>query len=285
MNGWMFILLSASTSLMIAHFLKISENKGLNTVRVLTVNYFIASVSAFVYSDVTQLNEIGSELLPVMLLAFLTGVIFILNFFVYSKSVFLNGIGISIAMMRVSLIVPVLLSIAVYGEILSLKQLAGVLLVFFILYLLLPNKKAIFSGPVKGGGYLLLLFIGTGIGDASLKVFEVEFLSVIPKELFMGFVFLTALLCGILTIVIQGNWKFTKEELLTGTMIGIPNLLTSVFLISALQLMNGAIVFSSVNLITVAGGTILGVLYWKDRFLSSQWLGIFLALAAILLLV
>lgn len=285
MTGWVYIILSATASVLIAHLLKVSESKGLNTVRVLTINYMIAAVAAFMFSDLSQLPLAGVELVPVLILAMLVGVIFILNFFVYSKSVYQNGIGISIAVMRVSLIIPVLLSTLIYGELISNSQITGVLLVFLILFLLIPDKKGWFKGPLKAGSYLLILFVGTGIGDSSLKVFEMEFLQILPKELFMGFVFLTSFFCGAVVLLRNRAWHFQKREIAIGSMIGIPNLLTSVFLISALQLMNGAIVFSAVNLITVAAGTLLGVLYWKDRFLSSQWLGIFLTIVALLLLI
>lgn len=284
MTGWIFILLSAFSSLLIAHFLKISENRGLDTVRVLTVNYFTASFSALLFADKSGFSDAGTGVFPAFLLAILVGIIFILNFFIYSKSVFLNGIGISVAMMRISLIVPVLVSILFFGEFLSYPQFAGVLLVFIILYLLIPGKKGLQNEPLKAGGYLLLLFVGTGIGDTSLKVFEIHFIHLVSKELFMGLVFLTAFCCGLTTLIWKRKLKFRKTELIIGVMIGIPNLLTSLFLISALEMMNGAVVFSAVNLITVAGGTVLGVLYWRDRFLSSQWLGIFLAMIAILLL-
>lgn len=285
MTGWVYIILSATASLLIAHLLKMSESSGLSTIRVLTINYLIAAVAAFVFSDFSQLPKASADLVPVLLLSLLVGVIFILNFFVYSKSVYQNGIGISIAVMRVSLIIPVLLSTLVYGELISIRQIAGISLVFVILFLLIPDKKGWFNGPLKAGSFLLILFIGTGIGDSSLKVFEVEFLQLLPKELFMGFVFLTSFFCGAGVLLRNRSWQFQKREIAIGTMIGIPNLLSSVFLISALQLMNGAIVFSAVNLITVAAGTLLGVLYWKDRFLSSQWLGIFLTIVALLLLI
>ncbi|MEX0945334.1 MAG: hypothetical protein WDZ38_06615, partial [Balneolaceae bacterium] len=62
-------------------------------------------------------------------------------------------------------------------------------------------------------------------------------------------------------------------------------LFTSIFLISALEIMNGAVVYSSVNVLTVMGGTLLGVIRWKDRFTNAQWVGIFLTLFSIVLLI
>lgn len=287
MSGWIFIILSALTSILIAHFLKLSESRDLNTIRVLTVNYFVASAAALFLNihsgpDIEQIELISQ---PILLSGFV-GAIFIANFFFYSKSVFHNGVGISIAAMRISLIIPVLLSTIWYMELLSLVQWVGVFLVFATLFLLLPRKRKVdFKIKKESGWLLLLLFLGTGVGDASLKVFESEYSEIIGKELFMGFVFLTAFIIGIMTLVIRREFQFNLKEMMLGMAIGIPNLLTSIFLIMALERMNGAVVYSSVNVLTVVGGTMIGIIIWKDHFTKTQWAGILLTIISIVLLI
>ena len=287
MSGWIFVILSASTSILIAHFLKQSESRKLNTIRVLTVNYLVASavaltVSIYIGGDVFN----SDQMIQPILLAGVVGVIFIANFYFYSKSVFHNGVGISIAAMRISLIIPVLLSTIWYLEFLSPYQWLGVFLVFTTLFLLLPRKKSIeFELKKETGWLLLLLFLGTGVGDASLKVFESEFSDIMGKELFMGSVFLTAFIIGLLTLLIRRELQFTLNEIKLGIAIGIPNLLTSIFLIMALERMSGAVVYSSVNVLTVLGGTLIGIIFWKDHFTKTQWIGILLTVVSILLLI
>ncbi len=287
MSGWIFVILSASTSILIAHFLKQSESRKLNTIRVLTVNYLVASavaltVSIYIGGDVVN----SDQMIQPILLAGVVGVIFIANFYFYSKSVFHNGVGISIAAMRISLIIPVLLSTIWYLEFLSPYQWLGVFLVFTTLFLLLPRKKSIeFELKKETGWLLLLLFLGTGVGDASLKVFESEFSDIMGKELFMGSVFLTAFIIGLLTLLIRRELQFTLNEIKLGIAIGIPNLLTSIFLIMALERMSGAVVYSSVNVLTVLGGTLIGIIFWKDHFTKTQWIGILLTVVSILLLI
>lgn len=288
MAGLLFIVLSAVTSVTIAHFLKVTESRKLNTIRVLTVNYLVATSAAFFYTLTFAHSEVNYEtLFQPILLSIGVGVLFIANFFIYSKSVFYNGVGISIAMMRISLIIPVLLSTLWYLEVLTIYQWMGIVLVFITLFLLLPNKKSINNTDqsLSKGWLLIFLFLGTGIGDASLKFYEMEYSQWISKEFFMGMVFMTAFWIGIFYILWNKSWQFTKKEIYVGIAIGIPNLLTSVFLISALELMNGAVVYSSVNVLTVVGGTLLGLYYWKDRFSIKQWAGIFLTMAALALLV
>ena len=288
MVGFLFIVLSAVTSVTIAHFLKVTESRQLNTIRVLTVNYFVATTAACLYAFAKGYPGVNFEILfQPFLLSIGVGVLFIANFFIYSKSVFYNGVGISIAMMRISLIIPVLLSTLWYLEVLTTHQWTGILLVFITLFLLLPNKKSFIKTDqsISNGWLLLLLFLGTGIGDASLKYYEMEYSQTISKELFMGMVFMTSFWIGTIYLIYKRSLKFTKEEISIGFAIGVPNLLTSIFLISALERMNGAIVYSSVNVLTVLGGTLIGVFIWRDKFSTTQWFGIILTLVAIVLLV
>lgn len=287
MAGWLFIILCALCSILIAHFFKIIEHKKLSTIRVLTINYAVAALAAFVMAGrYTELPEISTEaLLHPVLLAMVVGVIFIVNFFIYSKSVYHNGVGISVAAMRISLIVPVLLSILIYLEVLSSWQWAGIFLVFITLFLLLPDKRKMLREPFSVAWLLVLLFILTGFGDASLKIYEEEFSGVVVKEHFMGVVFLTAFFAGLAGIIVKKKWLIKKEEWLMGLLIGLPNLLTAIFLIEALERLPGAVVYSAVNVLTVLGGTLLGILRWGDRFTTLQWTGIFLALFAILFLI
>lgn len=286
MAGWIYIVLCSISSVLIAHFFKVTESKNLSTVRVITVNYLIAFPSAFLIYGVQDRTEILSqELIAPILLAVVVGIIFIFNFFIYSKSVDLNGVGISIAAMRISLIVPVLLSTIWYLELLTFNQWVGLILVFLVLYLLLPNKKSLFRGSFNAGWLLPILFLFTGIGEASLKIYESEFNQILSKGEFMGLVFLTAFFIGVATVLIKKEWQFKKMEFLVGTCIGIPNMLAAVFLIEALERMNGAVVFSLVNVLTVIGGTFVGVIYWEDRFTKMQWAGILLTIVSILLLI
>jgi len=286
MTGWLYILSSAICSVIIAHLLKTAEFKKLNTVRVLTVNYITAAAIAFL----TPTYDAGldfkfTDASGALILAVIVGFIFIVNFFIYSKSVDKNGVGISVAAMRVSLIVPVLLSTFWYLEMISGLQWFGVFTVFIALYLLLPNKRKMLKEPLSAAWLLVLIFIGTGLGDASLKVFEEDFLSVITKEQFMGTVFISSFLIGTTVILFQKNWQFSKAEIVLGVAVGIPNLYSAIFLINALELLSGAIVYSMVNILAVLGATLVGIFRWGDRLTKAQWTGIVVTLISILLLI
>jgi len=285
MSGWIFIVLSSACSVLIAHFLKVTEFKKLSTTKVLTVNYVIASTVAFLtpFGGV-ELDFSFSNALPALVLAVIVGFIFIANFFIYSKSVSKNGVGISVAAMRMSLLIPVLLSTFWYLELMDVRQWAGFMTVIVALFLLLPNKRKMLREPKSAAWLLVLLFLGTGLGDGSLKIFEVDYSSYLTKEQFMGTVFLSATLVGFGAVLFKGDLKFSKKELGMGILVGIPNLYSAIFLIEALEVMNGAVVYSVVNTLTVLGATVLGMIRWGDIVTPAQWAGIVATLLSILLL-
>jgi len=285
MTGWLFIVLSSFCSVLIAHLLKVTEFKKLGTTKVLTVNYVVASLVAFLSPvGAAEFDFSVDKAWPALVLAVIVGFIFIANFFIYSKSVSKNGVGISVAVMRMSLLIPVLLSTFWYMELMSIRQWIGFVTVIVALFLLLPNKRTMLREPKSAAWLLILLFLGTGLGDGSLKVFEVDYSSYLTKEQFMGTVFLSATIVGFTAVIIDGDLKFTGQELLMGILVGIPNLYSAIFLIEALEVMNGAVAYSVVNILTVLGATVLGMIRWGDIVTPAQWAGIAATLFSILLL-
>lgn len=285
MTGWLFIVLSSFCSVLIAHLLKVTEFKKLGTTKVLTVNYVVASLVAFLSPvGAAEFDFSVDKAWPALVLAVIVGFIFIANFFIYSKSVSKNGVGISVAAMRMSLLIPVLLSTFWYMELMSIRQWIGFVTVIVALFLLLPNKRTMLREPKSAAWLLILLFLGTGLGDGSLKVFEVDYSSYLTKEQFMGTVFLSATIVGFTAVIIDGDLKFTGQELYMGILVGIPNLYSAIFLIEALEVMNGAVAYSVVNILTVLGATVLGMIRWGDIVTPAQWAGIAATLFSILLL-
>ena len=283
--AYLFIILSAACSISIAHLLKLTEVKKLRTLNTLTINYLIAFIIAFVWGS---LKTNGSAIIPGILLAgfcLIVGVFFITNFIAYSKSVHTNGVGVTITAMRLSLLVPILLSVYIYDEFLTPIKTGGVVLVFVALILLIPKRSNIKVGKINAGWLLLIIFILTGFADASLKIYEEEFRTSMNESLFMAMIFFAAFLIGLTACIFRKGELVKVEEFKLGFLIGIPNLFSAIFLIYALQDISGSIAYPLVNMLSVAGGTALGLLRWKDTVSPLQWAGLAIALTAIIILV
>lgn len=283
MSQWIYLLLSALCSLAIVHLLKVVETRGLRTLNTLTVNYLVAALFSF---GVIWWQGSFEHLVPdpgFLLFTAVTGAFFITNFLAYSKSVNVNGVGVSVAAMRLSLLLPIVVSLGLYGEVLTLPKILGLVLVFIALGLLMPSKRSARFKNISAGWLLVAIFLLTGFTDSSLKVYQEDF-SGFRELVFMGYVFLHASLIGLVLIVYRRGKLVTLEEIKQGTLIGIPNLYSSVFLIFALSEIDGSVAYPVVNVLNVTGGTLLGLWWWKDRISRWQWTGLVLSLIAILLL-
>lgn len=281
--AYAFIFLSAACSLLIAHFLKVAEVKRLRTLNTLTVNYLAAGSIAAVLGSIKSNALIIPDML-ILLFCLVTGLFFISNFVAYSKSVHANGVGVTITAMRLSLLVPVLISIYLYNEYLGSAEIAGVVLVFGALVLLIPKSNGVRVGRINAGWLLLIVFLISGFADASLKIYKEEFSMQLNESLFMSLVFFGAFLIGIIACIVRKGPLATKEEVKLGTIIGIPNLYSSIFLIYALNDISGSIAYPLVNTLNVMGGTALGIIRWKDKVTNLQWIGLGMALIAMIIL-
>jgi len=283
--AYLYLVLSSACSLTIAHLLKMTEVKGVRTLNTLTFNY----LAAFIVALGIGLGEPNGDMLTGghYLLAFciLVGAFFIGNFMVYGKSVHTNGVGVTIAAMRLSLLIPVIISILLYGEYLNLNKVLGIALVLGALLLLIPRKSGLRIGKINASWLLLITFLLSGFADASLKIYQEQFSSNIGELTFMGLVFIGAFIIGIIACMYRSGPIITRKELILGIGIGIPNLYSSIFLIYALNGISGAVAFPVVNTINVLGGTLLGLIIWDDNVSSKQWMGIAIATVAIILLV
>lgn len=282
--AYLNLLLSAGCSLLIAHLLKVCEHRGMRTLHTLTVNYAVAAAAA-VAMDTPAAGTLSAMSQPVPL-AFcaLTGAFFIFNFVLYSKSVHLNGMGVTVASMRVSLFFPVLLSLAVYGERLTALKGGGIAGVFLALLLLAPRRGREWVRGIDAAWMLAGIFLLSGLADSALKIYQEDFGGSFSELHFMAMIFLAAFLIGALMLLLRGKSLPGAREAALGALIGLPNLYSGVFLIRALRGMDGAVAFPLVNALIVLGGTLLGLAVWKDRVSRRQWAGIALALLAIALL-
>ncbi|TYP95202.1 EamA-like transporter family protein [Fodinibius salinus] len=285
--AYLFIILSSVCSLTIAHLLKLTEVKELRTLNTLTVNYIVAAVFALVVDlNGSGTTNLGSQTTVLLIFCGLVGAFFISNFVVYGKSVHTNGVGITIASMRMSLLIPVLISVFFYVEYLDGVRLAGVVLVFGAMALLVPKKNnKLKVGSINASWLLLIIFVLSGFADASLKIYQEEFSTNLNELTFMGMIFVGAFIIGLLICIFREGPIIRKKEAMLGAVIGIPNLYSSIFLIYALDGISGSVAYPIVNILNVLGGTFLGLLVWNDKVSYKQWAGIAAAIIAILLLI
>ena len=132
----------------------------------------------------------------------------------------------------------------------------------------------------------LLVFIGSGVIDTSLKFFETTLVAKEELPLFSAVVFGAAGITGVCFILIRAfktPLKINNRNILGGIVLGVPNFFSIYFLLKSLGVenMDSAAVFTINNVAIVMLTTILGIVLFKEHMSSKNWIGIGLAVISI----
>lgn len=278
------LLLAIIFSAMIPVLLKYAHRQGLADEVILSFNYLIAVVisigftlnKAKVYS---QLWYDNTSVTLLILIGIITGLAYYGAFYFYQKSVVENGVSISIAVGKMGIILPMILSLILWKEMPSGLQWIGIGLSMVAIGLINIRPKD-FKGMVIRFSLLMFFIIG-GMGDFFNKLFEVS-VGEAFKDLFLAVVFGSALLVSLYNTIRHRN--VSVKSVAFGFGVGIPNMLTAYYLIAALGSMNAAIVFPMYS-----GGAIMLSMVWSlfafgERLKKKELAGLVLILMALVLI-
>ncbi len=280
------LALSVLSSTLIFVAFKLFDVYKVQTLYAIITNYVVAClVGLFLYEgnvNVAQLTSTSWYWGPIAL-----GVLFITIFNLMAKSTQVSGVSVTSVATKMSLVIPVVVGVVIYKEELSLLQIIGIVLALLAVYLSSQKEKGITINR-KDLLLPLLVFLGSGIIDTSIKYFEEEHLTDQEIPIFSSMVFGCAALTGLVFIGIKSfktPLKINFKNILGGIALGVPNYFSIFFLIRALRsdMLNSAAVFTLNNVAIVMLSTVLGILLFKERLRPKNWSGVALAVLSIVL--
>ena len=130
---------------------------------------------------------------------------------------------------------------------------------------------------------LIFLFLYGGIAEFSNKIFQ-KYALVDYKVLFLFWVFFSAFLISSFYSFKKVGRYPKKSELLTGFAVGIPNLFSSFFLISALNYLKTAVVFPIFSAGSIVLITAAGCLFFGEKLKTKEWVSILMTVVALILI-
>ena len=273
-----FLLLAVLSSSLISVIMRLSADKVKGSLSMLAVNYVICMSLSAVYAGFDVLPVKAEGFSAALGLGVLGGVLFLAAFVLMQRNTMKNGVVLSSLYMKLGLLVPMVLSVAAFGEMPAAVQIVGFCLAVGAIVLMNAGKG------LRGGlqaDLLLLLLVGGG-ADAMAKLYE-EFGPVELNGQYLFYVFAVALvLCGVLVAVKKE--KPGKNELLYGAMIGVPNFFSSRFLLGALGEIPAVVVYPTFSVATILLVTLTGVMVFKEKLKTKQWIALGIILAALVLL-
>lgn len=283
----MYLVLSILASTLIFVLFKLFAKFNINTLHAIIVNYFVASMSGIIaYQGTIEITTIPKFEWFYYTLAL--GSLFIIVFNLMAITTQRSGLSVVSVATKMSVVIPIVFGLFYYNESIGMLKGLGIILALIAVYLTaIKNKKGIDIVP-KNILLPVLVFLGSGVIDTSLKFLEEAYVSESDVSIFSATIFAAAAFLGVLVIVyqiIKGTFRFQLKNVLGGIALGIPNYFSIYFLVKALRsgLFESSGIFTINNVAIVMLSTLVGILLFKERLLSKNWIGIGLAIISIIL--
>ena len=281
-----YLLLSILFNAVLFVIIKLFAKYNIDALQALVINYLIAfSVGLFFLDNTTDATEVfkcdwfkGSVLL---------GFVFISTFYVTTLTSQRNGLSVASVASKMSVIIPITLGVILYDEKLSYIKITGIVLALIAVYF--TSKKE--TGEVQEANnliYPILVFLGAGTIDSSLKYLQTYHVPTNQIGLFSTVTFFCAFSVGVLTILfltIRGPIKFSARNIIGGIVLGLPNYFSLYYLVKMLEAkaFQSATLFTIHNIAIVIVSTFVGILFFKESISKRNAFGIILALFALFL--
>lgn len=257
----------------------LAGKKGLDNLNTTLLNYITAcGVSAAQFAARMQAGQekafTGTLTVPLALFA---GVIYLVCLLLVQASIAEAGPSATTMFNRLSMVFPVLVSVFIFHEHAGPVRWIGILMA--IASLVIFN----WEGGIRLKGVLMRLWIAGGFAELCNSLFA----RLCPQEdkpFYMMLVFGTA---GVITAALIARRKGPRvsgKEALLGIAIGCVNLGSASFTVSSLQHLPNSIVYPTITVSIILLTTVIGILFFGDRFEKKHKIALGCAVAAVIIL-
>ncbi len=280
------LALSVLFSSLIFVIFKLFAVYKIETLYAIIINYMVACIVGLsIYNGEVTITDIPQK--PWFWGTLALGLLFIVVFNLMAATAQKVGVSVASVATKMSLVIPVVFGVMNYGEVLGPLKILGIVLALAAVYFASIKEKSI---ALKRSSFLLplMVFMGSGIIDTSIKFIQDQYIKEEEFSLFSATVFGSAAVIGLVFIALKSVNKPIKinyRTILGGIVLGVPNFFSIYFLLRALQndSMNSASVFTINNVAIVMFSTLLGILLFKEKLSLKNWGGIALAVLSIVL--
>lgn len=276
-----YLILAVASSAAISIAMRASEKHVKNEIAMFMSNYLVCMALSFGFMEnkAQFISMTGAGGLTI-LLGGLSGVMFLANFLFYKYNMKCNGIVMSATFMKLGVLVPTIMAVAVFGEMPRMTQVLGILIAVGAIVLINFEKDALSKS--KHMLWLILLLLLSGFTDSMANVFD-KLADPAQKDTYLLATFGTAFLITVI-LVCTKKINVGKMEFLFGALIGIPNYFSSRFLILSLQEIEAVLVYPTYSVATMITIAVAGVLIFHEKISTKKLCALGLILFALVLL-
>ncbi len=280
-----YLLLSIVFSTFINLVFKWFSVFKVNKIQAILVNYLVCFSIGFVLSgDFNLLKIIGSDWFKYCIIL---GSLFVAIFLSMAMTTEKYGVSVNAVSAKMSVIIPVLFAYVYNSERLTIQFVVGILLSLLSIYLITKKKQIII--PKKYIYLPIIVFLGSGTIDTSLKLLELNYSNDISINTISYSIFLGAFLVGTTFYTIKNQFNFSNwssRNIISGIILGIPNYFSIYFLLTAIKSfsLKSAFVFGINNIGIVLLSTLLSVIIFKEKLTLINKFGVLISVLSIILI-
>lgn len=272
----LFLLLAILSSSVLAIVLKYLSTD--NTYGVYFVNYCTCALLAFLFLEPKSLWN--GDFLPLGLGA-VSGALYLAALIAYGYSIRKSGAVLSSVFSRLGVLVPIPLSVCLFGEQPSLFQMGGLALALLAIVVinLKSGTKSQAKLPIVP---LLLVLLLNGSSDSMSKIFA-QTGSRTDDGLFLFCIFASA---GLFTLfpLFRSHKRLEKKDWLFGIAVGVPNFMSARFLLAALTELPAFVAYPTYSVGAIVVISLFSFLLFREKLSKLQLAGVGIILAALVLL-
>ena len=244
----LFLLLATIASAGNALTMKFAGSKSDNAWALLLFNYLSATVLSAL--SAVRSNLVVAEVAPrEWALGLVTGVLFITSFALMQLNVRKNGATVTSSLFRMGAVIPLTLSIVLFGEYPTPIGACGIAVaVVAIVLLAVPPKEARDTNAqqTSARGLLVPMVLAGGIADTLPKIFEATG-NPAHEEAYILMTFTTALaVC--LVMLLRAHERPTLVDITCGAMLGVFNFFSTDFSVRALMALPAYVVYTGFSM-------------------------------------
>lgn len=278
----LFLILSILCSVIVGVIFKITRKYNANPIQVVAFNYVFALLLCyFTFNpDITQVDGSAPWSLYIGI-----GVLLPIVFLFLIASIKHMGIVKTDAAQRLSLFIPILAAWFIFKEDFNSYKVIGLLIGFVALLLILKRQSV---NTENKWIYPTVVLLGFGVIDILFK--QIALYTTLPYTTSLFVVFDISLAISLLVVVYETVLKKVKlqaKNILFGALVGLFNFGNILFYLKAHKAFsdNPSTVFAGMNMGVIILGSLVGLLFFKEKLSKINFIGIFLALIAIVFIV
>jgi len=276
----LYLVLTTLCAAAIMIFMRMSNGRITGRFTMLAVNYFVCAILSWASIGFGSPVPSGEGAATTVVLGLLNGCVYVTALTCFQYSISINCVVLSTVASRLGgLMVPLAVSILLFGELPAPVQVAGAAIALVAIVVLNYDKDRItggFSLPLVG------VFLADGSAVAMSKVFNGFGNPDHAAHFLLGTFGMGCVLCVIILLLRRERLGF--QEVLYGVLVGVPNFLASRSLLKALETVPSIIVYPIRGVGCIAIVALVGMACFGERLKKHQWYAMAAITVAIVLL-